>query len=269
MTGQDIRLNRLFSKGENAVIIAIDHGYMDGPIPGMENIKEAAGKISPDVDAVLLSPGMLKNIGNTFDYKGAPIPVVRLNWSTVFCFEWGYNQSLTTQAFSVKDAVALGAQIVLVSLTLKTGDEATDVRNLEIYSKLCNEARQYGIPVIGECFPNDSDNISQEEMHDQVLRGTRILAELGADAIKTFYTHKFKDVVEGCPIPILGLGGHTTPNPVDSLQLAADEIADGAKGVVFGRNAIQREDPIAYQQALIEVVKRGMSPKDAVEKFKL
>ena len=133
----------------------------------------------------------------------------------------------------------------------------------------CNEARQYGIPVIGECFPNDSDNISQEEMHDQVLRGTRILAELGADAIKTFYTHKFKDVVEGCPIPILGLGGHTTPNPVDSLQLAADEIADGAKGVVFGRNAIQREDPIAYQQALIEVVKRGMSPKDAVEKFKL
>ena len=124
MTGQDIRLNRLFSKGENAVIIAIDHGYMDGPIPGMENIKEAAGKISPDVDAVLLSPGMLKNIGNTFDYKGAPIPVVRLNWSTVFCFEWGYNQSLTTQAFSVKDAVALGAQIVLVSLTLKTGDEA-------------------------------------------------------------------------------------------------------------------------------------------------
>ncbi len=269
MTGQDIRLNRLFSKGENAVIIAIDHGYMDGPIPGMENIKEAAGKISPDLDAVLLSPGMLKNIGDTFDYKGAPIPVVRLNWSTVFCFEWGYDQSLTTQAFSVKDAVALGAQIVLVSLTLKTGSEATDVKNLEIYSKLCNEARQYGLPVIGEYFPNDSDNISEDEMHDQVLRGTRILAELGADAIKTFYTHKFKDVVEGCPIPILGLGGHTTPNPIDSLQLAADEIADGAKGVVFGRNAIQREDPIAYQKALIEVVKRGMSPKDAVEKFNL
>ena len=269
MTGQDIRLNRLFSKGENAVVIAIDHGYMDGPIPGMENIGEAAGKISPDVDAILLSPGMLKNIGSAFDYKGAPIPIVRLNWSTVFCFEWGYNKSLTTQAFSVADAVALGAQIVLVSLTLKTGSEATDVKNLEIYSKLCNEARQYGIPVIGECFPNDSDNISEDEMHDQVLRGTRILAELGADAIKTFYTHKFKDVVEGCPIPILGLGGHTTPDPVDSLRLAADEIADGARGVVFGRNAIQRKDPIAYQHALIEVVKRGMDPQEAVSKFKL
>lgn len=269
MTGQDIRLNRLFSKGENAVIIAIDHGYMDGPIPGMENIKEAAGKISPDVDAILLSPGMLKNIGSAFDYKGAPIPIVRLNWSTVFCFEWGYDSAYTTQAFSVKDAVALGAQIVLVSLTLKTGDEMTDLKNVEVYSKLCNEARQYGIPVIGECFPNSSDDISEEEMHDRVLRGTRIISELGADAIKTFHTHKFKDVVAGCPIPILGLGGHTTPEPVDSLKLAASEIEDGAKGVVFGRNAIQRKDPIAYQHALIEVVKRGMSPEEAVKKFNL
>ena len=85
----------------------------------------------------------------------------------------------------------------------------------------------------------------REEMHDQVLRGTRILAELGADAIKTFYTHKFKDVVEGCPDTDLRAWRDTltTTTPVDSLQLAADEIADGAKGVVFGRNAIQREDP--------------------------
>ncbi len=269
MTGKDIRMNRLFSKGENAVVIAIDHGYMDGPIPGMEDIKGAAAKISPEVDAVLLSPGMLKNLGSTFDYKGAPIPVVRLNWSTVFCFEWGYEKALTTQAFSVKDAVALGAQMVLASLTLKTGNEETDVKNVEIYAKLCNEARQYGIPVIGECFPNDSDNISEEEMHDQVLRGTRILSELGADLIKTFYTHKFKEVVQGCPIPILGLGGHTTPDPADSLQLAADEIADGANGVVFGRNALQRKDPIAYQLALNEVVKRGMKPQDAVKQFNL
>jgi len=65
--------------------------------------------------------------------------MVRLNWSTVFCFEWGYKMSRTAHAFSVKDAVALGDEIVLVSLTLKTGDEANDARNVEIFSKLCNE----------------------------------------------------------------------------------------------------------------------------------
>lgn len=269
MTGKDIKMNRLLSKGENAVIVAIDHGYMDGPIPGMENLGRTVEKIDSCIDGILLSPGMLKNIGHAFAYKGAPMPIVRLNWSTVFCFEWGYNKAYARQAFSVKDAIALGAEIALVSLTLKTGDERTDVENVELFGKLCNEARQYGIPVIGECFPNNSDNISDEEMHDQVLRGCRILAELGADMIKTFYTHKFAEVVDGCPVPIFGLGGHATPDPLDSLILAQKQVKEGARGVVFGRNAIQRPDPIAYQRALCEVVKRGMDPQEAVIKFGL
>jgi len=269
MTGKDIKMNKLFSKGENAVVIAIDHGYMDGPIPGMEDIRAAASNIDSCVDAILCSPGMLKNIGSAFDYKGAPIPVVRVNWSTVFCFEWGYTQSKTVQAFSVKDAVALGAEIVLVSCTLQTGSEENDARNVEIFGKLCNEARQYGIPVIGECFPNDCDNISEDAMFDNVLRGTRILAELGADLIKTFYTKDFDKVIRGCPVPVLGLGGHATSNVVDSLLLAEKEIGEGARGVVFGRNAIQRPDPKAYQRALCEVVKHAMDPAEAVRKFHL
>lgn len=269
MTGRDIRMQKLFSQGRNAVVIAIDHGYMDGPIPGMEDLPGTVLKINPCVDAVLLSPGMMKNIGHIFAYKGAPLPIVRLNWSTVFCFEWGYEKARTAFAFSVEDAISLGAEIVLVSLTLKTGNEENDARNVEIFARLCNSARKYGIPVIGEYFPNDSDSLSDEEMQDQVLRGARILAELGADMIKTFYTIRFKDVVNGCPLPILGLGGHTTPNIADSLLLAQKEIADGAKGVVFGRNAIQRPDPISYQQALCDIVKHGMSYNKAIDKYNL
>jgi len=269
MSGKDLRLQKLFSRGENAVVIAIDHGYMDGPIPGMENLSRTVQHIDPCVDAILLSPGMLKHLSCAFDYKGAPIPIVRINWSTVFCFEWGYSQSQTVPAFSVKEAIALGAEMVLISLTLKTGSEANDARNVEVFSRLRAEAAEYGIPVVGECFPNNSDAISPEEMHDQVLRGTRIIAELGADLIKTFHTHAFQAVVNGCPAPILGLGGHTTPEPVESLVLAQQIIVDGARGVVFGRNAIQRPDPEAYQRALCEVVKHGMDPQEAVAQFAL
>jgi DhnA family fructose-bisphosphate aldolase class Ia len=218
MSGRDIKMQKLFNKGENAVVIAIDHGYMDGPIPGMENIPETVRKIDKCVDAILLSPGMIKHAKHAFGYKGAPLAMVRLNWSTVFCFEWGYNKSKTAYAFSVKDAIMLGADIVLVSLTLKTGDEENDARNVEIFSRLCSEAREYGIPVVGECFPNNSDNLSDEEMHDQVLKGTRILAELGADAIKTFHTYKFEEVVNGCPLPILGLANPCTERNTARLQ---------------------------------------------------
>lgn len=267
--GKDIRLSKLFNRDQNAVVIAIDHGYMDGPIPGMEDLPQTIQRIDPCVDAVLLSPGMLQVVGDYFGRKGAPISIVRLNWSTVFCFEWGYSQARSVQAFSAEDAIRLGADVVLVSLTLRTGDEANDARNVELFGKLCNEAHRFDLPVIGECFPNDSDQLSPEQMHDLVLRGTRILAELGADCIKTFHTHKFTEVVRGCPLPILGLGGHTTPNPVDSLILARKEIEQGARGVVFGRNAIQRPDPMAYQKALCDVVKRGLAPAQAVRKYRL
>jgi len=269
MNGKEIRMNKLFSEGNNAVIIAIDHGYMDGPILGMENIRETVEKIDSCVDGILLSPGMLKNIGSAFCYKGSPIPIVRINWSTVFCFNWGYNKAYARKAFSVKDAIALGAEIVLISLTLKTGDEKTDVENVELFASLCSEARGFGIPVIGEYFPNQCDSISKEEMHDQVLRGCRILAELGADMIKTFHTYRFPEVIEGCPVPILGLGGNTTPNAIDSLELAYKEIKEGAKGVVFGRNAIQRPDPIAYQRALSNIVKERLTPEQAVKTYGL
>ena len=267
MTGREIRLHKLFSHNENPVIIAIDHGYMDGPIPGMVNLPETVRKIDPAVDGILLAPGMLKNLGHAFDFKGAPMPIVRLNWSTVFCFEWGYSQAHTVEAFSVRDAVELGAEIVLISLTLHTGSEELDARNIELFGKLSNEARRMGIPVIGECFPNQSDKLSPEEMQDIVLRGCRILAEMGADVIKTFYTHRFADVVAGCPVPILGLGGSRMPNLLDSLELARQEIQDGARGVVFGRNAIQVDNPIGYQKALCAVVKKGMDPREALQTY--
>jgi len=269
MNGKHLRLEKLFNKGENAVIVAMDHGMFDGPIPGMIDLKETAAKINPCVDGILLSPGMLKHLRFAFNYKGAPMPIVRLNWSSVYCFHWNYNHAYTVLAQTVEEAVANGAEIVLASLTLQTGSEETDTRNVEIYSRLVNAANKLGIPVIGEYFPTHSGTISPEQMHEQVFTCCRILSELGCDMIKTFNTNNFKSVIESCPVPVFGLGAEKTPLQIQALQLAANEIGDGARGVVFGRNAIQVKDPIAFQTALCDVVKRGVLPSEAVEKYKL
>lgn len=269
MNGKHLRLEKLFNKGENAVIVAMDHGMFDGPIPGMINLKETAAKINPCVDGVLLSPGMLKHLRFAFNYKGAPMPIVRLNWSSVYCFHWNYNHAYTVLAQTVEEAVANGAEIVLASLTLQTGSEETDTRNVEIYSRLVNAANKLGIPVIGEYFPAHSGTITAEQMHEQVFTCCRILSELGCDMIKTFNTKNFKRVIESCPVPVFGLGAEKTSLQIQALQLAASEIGDGAQGVVFGRNAIQVKDPIAFQAALCDVVKREILPAEAVEKYKL
>jgi DhnA family fructose-bisphosphate aldolase class Ia len=266
MNGKSLRLEKLFNKSDNAVIVAIDHGMFDGPIPGMINLQETAKKINPCVDGVLLSPGMLKHLRPAFNSKGAPMPIVRLNWSSVYCFHWNYNQAYTVIAQTVEEAVANGAEIVLVSLTLQTGSEKTDTDNVKVYSRLVNDAAKLGIPVIGEYFPTHSGTISKEQMHEQVFSSCRILSELGCDMIKTFYTNDFKKVTESCPVPVFGLGADKTPTQVEALQLAYDEIRDGARGVVFGRNAIQVPNPAGFQAALCDVVKNNLSPRDAMEK---
>jgi len=269
MTGKDIRLNRLFSNGKNAVVVAVDHGEFDGPLPGMISLPEVVKRIDPCVSGVLLSPGMLGHCGHAFAYKGAPLAITRLNWSTVYCFHWKYNDADTVPAVSVADAVAAGAEIALVSLTLNTGSEARDAANVQVFCQLANEAKGLGVPVVGEFFPAHSDTIPKEEMHEQVYRCCRILSELGADLIKTFYTYKFTEVTESCPVPILGLGAEKTPTQLQALELAERIVQGGGRGVVFGRNAIQVPDPAAFQRALCEVVQNGVSAADAVRVHKL
>ena len=201
--------------------------------------------------------------------KGAPLAVMRLNWSTVYCFGWRYREAATCRVVSAAEAVRLGADVALVSLTLRTGSEERDARNVEVFARLREECHALGLPVIGEFFPAGHEELSEEELHEQVRAGCRILAELGADCIKTFHTCNFPEVVAGCPIPILGLGAERRPTQLEALRLARREIDEGARGVVFGRNAIQVPDPPAFQQALCEVVKRGATPEEAVDRFGL
>lgn len=266
MTGKEIRLSKFFANGENAVVVAVDHGEFDGPLPGMIDLPLVVKKIDSCVDAILLAPGMLPHCGHAFGYRGAPMSIVRLNWSSHFCFHWDYEEGIAVPAMSPADAVAAGAEIVLICLTLLTGSEARDASNVKVFCELVSEAKKLGLPVVGEYFPARPDRLSPDELHDQVYKGCRIVAELGADLVKTFYTNKFSEVTQSCPIPILGLGAEKTPMQIQALELAERIVQGGGKGVVFGRNAIQVDDPAAFQRALADVVKRGVAPAEAARR---
>jgi len=266
---ENITYDRLFNRHERTVIIAMDHCEFDGPIPGMVDLAKTAAKVDPCVDAILMSPAMMPHCRHAFNYKGAPMAVGRLNWSTVYCYQWQYKEAETVAAFTPVEALRLGADVALISLTLETGSEARDARNVEVFRQLCREAKELGMPVIGEYYPADPDSLSPEEMQKKVCACVRIIAELGADLIKTFYTRDFKAVTRSCPVPVLGLGAVKCPTQLDALKLAADEIRDGAGGVVFGRNAIQVPDPAAFQRALCDVVKRGAKPEAAARRHAL
>ena len=246
-----------------AVIVAIDHGLFDGPIPAMENLPATAAKLAPAVDAVLLAPGMLRHCSEAFAGPKRPLAIVRLNWNTVYCFKLGYVGAKSVSSFDPLDALREGMDLALVSLTLQTGDEERDAANVEVFSKLANACHALGIPVIGEYFPTGHAIMSPEKLHADVLLGSRIVAELGADAIKTFHTRDFRAVAEACPVPVFGLGAEKLPTQREALALAEREVEEGAGGVVFGRNAIQVSNPLAFQMALCDVVKHGKTAAEA------
>lgn len=264
----NIRLQRLFNRNECAVIVAMDHCFFGGPGEGMKDLAETARKVEPCIDGVLLSPAMLSHCQDAFNYKGAPMAVARMNWSTTIHSQ-GNTESATVAAFSAAEALRFGADVALIALTLETGNGRTDAHNIAIFRHICREAKELGMPVIGECAPVDWENLPPDELQPRVYRGVRILAELGADAIKVTYTKSFQEVTASCPVPVLGLGGAKLPTQLAALQLAADEVTAGARGVVFGRNVFQSPDPRAFQQALCEVVKHGLAPEAAARKYRL
>ena len=72
------------------------------------------------------------------------------------------------------------------------------------------------------------------ELHKKVFASCRILADLGADLIKTFYTHDFKKVTQSISVPVLELGAEKMPTHREALHRAADEIENGARGGFLG-----------------------------------
>lgn len=262
-TGEDVRLARLFDGGSNAIIAAIDHGLYNGPRPGFEDLSSVVGRLV-DADAILLSPGMAPHLASAFSHRGAPAMIVRLNWGTQYATQWDYRESRSVPMISAAGAVALGADIVLVGMSIKTGSEAVDAENVEMVARCVAEARAAGVPIVGEVYPAGHEDVSPEERHEVISIGCRIVAELGVHLVKTFHTGaRFGEIVRSTPVPVLALGARKLPHEVDALELAATAICDGARGVVFGRNLVGAKDSVRFLAALQDVVKRGVDPAAA------
>lgn len=268
-SGEQIRLSRLFNGAENAVVVAIDHGLYFGPLPGLIDLPSVIHKLD-HADGILLSAGMVPHCADFFQKRGAPSMIVRLNWATNYVASLHYEHSHSVNLLTASDAVRLGADIAIASLTLNTPDQAEDAHNVEMFAGYVQQKQKAGVPLICEVYPIGGDHAKPEELQDIVALGCRMAAEVGADLIKTFYTGKgFSQIAAATPIPIFALGALKKPTEKDALIAAADAVQHGARGVVFGRNVVQAKDPERLLDALKEVVKAGAAPDTAAAKYSI
>lgn len=266
MSGIDLRIARLFHGKKNLVISALDHVMEYGDQPGIEE-PAAAIRNCTGTDALLMSRFTLSRNSGLMGASEAPLPVVRINWSSSFYYPLDYRTGYTCIATTVDDAVEAGAHAVICSLFLEEKEnEALETENVRVFSEVVRQKERLGIPLIGECYVVEHKELTADRLHAKVKRVTRVMAELGADLIKCFFTgERFHEVVQNVPVPVFTIGAEKLSTDLAVLSKAKDSVAQGARGIIFGRNIFMAEKPAALIAALNEVMNAGRDPQDAVK----
>jgi putative autoinducer-2 (AI-2) aldolase len=249
--GKDNRLSRIMKSGKT-VMLAVDHGYFQGPTTGLENPRKTITPLVPYADSLMLTRGVLR----TSVDPGQDVPVVlRVSGGASILKELS-NEGVTT---SIEEAVRLNASAVAVSVFVGSEHEKESLMNL---SHLVDEGERFGMPVLAVTA------VGREMNRDARYLGLacRMAAELGAQVVKTYYCEDFERVVNSCPVPVVIAGGKKLPER-EALELAAKAVSKGAAGVDMGRNIFQSSSPVGMIRAVRAVVHEGATVDQAFSVF--
>jgi len=242
--GMKNRISRIIKpKTGRCVMLAVDHGYFQGPTTGLSTLGKTVEPLLPYADALMITRGAIRNwIEPIVD-----IPIIlRVSGGQSILKELS-NETITT---CIEDAIRINASAITCSVYVGGEYEKETIENL---SKLVDDGEKYGIPVLAVTA------VGKEMVRDARYLGlaSRICVEIGAHIIKTYYTEGFEKVVEACgKVPVVIAGGKKLPE-IDALKMADGAISDGAVGVDMGRNIFQSDSPVGMIQAVRAIVHGG------------
>ena len=253
--GMKSRLARIFSpKSGNTVMLAFDHGYIMGPTSGLERIDVVIPPLIPHVDVLMGTRGIFRTC---ISPAARVAKCVRVTYDSTVLFDDMSNGGGI--ACDVENAVRADADCVAVQTFIGAPGES---RSLELLARTVDAASGYGIPTLGVvAVGKDMDRTEKF-----FLLATRVLAENGANIVKSYYCDGFEHVAAACPVPIVIAGGKKLPE-LDALEMAYKAIRDGAHGVDMGRNIFQSDCPAGMAQAIGKVVHEGYTPSQAFEVY--
>ncbi|MBW2975483.1 3-hydroxy-5-phosphonooxypentane-2,4-dione thiolase [Candidatus Woesearchaeota archaeon] len=248
--GMKNRLSRIINpKTGKCVMLAVDHGYFQGPTTGLRNLGRTVNPLLPYADALMITRGALRNWIPPETDK--PV-ILRVSGGQSILKELS-NEIITT---SIQDAIRINASAITCSVYIGGEYENETIANL---SELVNLGEDYGIPVLAVTA------VGKDMARDARYLGlaSRICVETGAHIIKTYYCDEFEKVVEACGnTPVVIAGGKKIAEK-DALQMAKDAVSKGAVGVDMGRNIFQSDNPISMIKAVRAVVHDNRSVEEA------
>jgi putative autoinducer-2 (AI-2) aldolase len=252
--GMKNRLARIFNPEDGrTVMLAIDHGYFQGPTSGLERIDVNILPLVPDADVVMCTRGILRTVIPPSVTK--PV-VIRASGGPSILKELSDEQI----AMDMEDCIRLGVCATAIQVFIGGQFESRSVVNM---TRLVDAGLRYGIPTMAVTAVG-----REMERNARYFRlATRMCAELGAHYIKTYYVDEgFETVTAACPVPIVIAGGKKRPE-LDALKMAYNAINQGASGVDMGRNIFQSDSPLGMMKAINAIVHGNEKPEKAYDLY--
>src|ERR1700760_4702423 len=252
--GMKNRLARTFNPASGrTVMLAIDHGYFQGPTSGLERIDLSIVPLLPQCDALFCTRGILRSVIPADSTK--PM-VLRASGGPSILKDLANEQI----ALDMEDAVRLNASGVGVQVYIGSEFETQTIHNM---TRLVDAGLRVGMPMMG--ITAVGKDMKRDAQYFRLA--CRIIAELGAQYVKTYYVEEgFETVTSSCPVPIVMAGGKKLPE-LDALTMSYNAVSQGAAGVDMGRNIFQSDAPKAMIAAVGAVVHKSMKPNEAFEMF--
>jgi putative autoinducer-2 (AI-2) aldolase len=235
----------------NTVMFAFDHGYLMGSTAGLERLDLVIPKLQEQVDVFMGTRGALRTCVSPSFKKGIALRVS--SGSSML------NDDLSHEvvAVDIEDAIRMNADCLAVQTFIGADGQLSSIDNL---SKCINAGMRYSIPTLGVVAVGKD----MERTPRFFKLATRIVAEMGANLVKTYYCDDFEEIVAACPVPIVVAGGKKLPEP-EALEMAYRSMQGGARGLDMGRNIFQSEHPVEMAKAIRMIVHHGATDKEAYE----
>ena len=250
--GMKDRLSRIFRPDTGkTVMLAFDHGYMMGATAGLERLDLSIEPLAPYADALMATRGALRSCIQPVHNK--PVILRASAGSTVLKDDMSHE----VVGVDIDDAVRINASCLAIQVFVGANGECQSLKNLV---NTIDAGARLGIPTLGVTAVGKE----MERTPRYFMLATRVLAELGAHVVKTYYCDDFEKVVAACPVPIVVAGGKKIPE-MDALELAYKSIQSGAAGVDMGRNVFQSDSPLGMIKAVSAVVHDGLTPVQAYD----
>jgi 3-hydroxy-5-phosphonooxypentane-2,4-dione thiolase len=232
--GMKNRLARVFDPASGrTVMLAIDHGYFQGPTTGLERIDLSIVPLLPACDALFCTRGILRSV---IPAQCTKPMVLRASGGPSILREELSDEQI---AMDMEDAVRLNAAGVGIQVFIGGDFETRSIHNM---TKLVDAGLRYGMPVMG-------------------------VTAVGKNMVRDAKYFRFDTVTASCPVPIVMAGGKKLPE-LDALTMAYNAVQQGAAGVDMGRNIFQSEAPTAMIAAVHAVVHKNLKPAEALDVFK-